>query len=48
MDVVLDGISLSSFGSNSWSFPVMNVWVEIIDPSHRERGWHAVEMSEPA
>ena len=29
-------------------FPAMNVRVEVIDPSHREGGWHAVEMSETA
>ena len=33
IEVVLDGISPSSFGATSWSFPAMNVWVEVIDPS---------------
>ena len=39
MEVVLDGISPPIFGANAWSFPLMNVWVEIIDgkdPSYRE------------
>ena len=35
MEVVLDGIIPSSFGATSWSFPAMNVWIEVIDPSHR-------------
>ena len=48
MEVMLDGISPSSFGTTSWSFPAMNVCVEVIDSSHWEGGWHAVEMSEPA
>ena len=30
---VFDGIDPSRFGANSWSFPAMNVWVEVIDPS---------------
>ena len=38
MEVVLDGISPSSFWGTSWSFPAMNVWVEVIDPSYREDG----------
>ena len=46
--VVLDGISPSRFGANSWSFPTMNDWVDVVDLSYREGGWHAVEMSEPA
>ena len=41
MEVVLDGISPSSFGAASWSFPAMNVWVEVKDSSYREGGWHA-------
>ena len=32
MEVMLDGISPSSFGATSWSFPAMNVWVEVTDP----------------
>ena len=48
MEVVLDGISPSSFGAASRSLPAMDVWVEVIDPSHREGGWHALEMSESA
>ena len=36
MEVVLDGISPSSFLATSWSFPAMNVWVEVIYPSYRE------------
>ena len=35
---MLDGISPSSFWGTSWSFPAMNVWVEVIDPSYREDG----------
>ena len=30
------------------SFPAMDVWVEVIDSSYMEGGWHAVAMSEPA
>ena len=28
--------------------PAMDVWVEVIESSSREGGWHAVEMSKPA
>ena len=35
MEVVLDGISRSSFGATSFCFPAMNVWVEVINPSYR-------------
>ena len=45
---MLDAINPSSFLANSWSFPAMRVWVEVIDSSYWEGGWHAVEMSEPA
>ena len=31
-----DGISPSSFGATSWSFPAMNVWFDVINPSCRE------------
>ena len=48
IEVVLDGISPSSFGATSWSFPTMDVWLGVIDSSYWERGWHAKEMSEPA
>ena len=47
IEVVLDGISPSRFGATSWSFPAMNYWVEVVDPSYRKGGWHAMEMSEP-
>ena len=47
MEVVFDGISPSSFGAASWSFPAMDVRVEVIDPSYRVGGSHAEEMSEP-
>ena len=30
IDVMLDGSSPSRFGVTSWSFPAMNVWVEVI------------------
>ena len=30
------------------SLPAMDVWVEAIDSSSREGGWHAVEMFKPA
>ena len=30
MEVVLDGISPSSFWATSWSFPAMHVWFEVI------------------
>ena len=36
MEVVLDGISPSSFGATSSSFPAMNVWFEVINPSYKE------------
>ena len=48
IEVVLDGISSSSFGATFCSFPAMNVWDEVISTSYRERGWHAEEMYEPA
>ena len=48
IEVALDGISPSSFGATSWYFPTMNYWVEVIGPSYRVGGWHAMEMSEPA
>ena len=32
IQVVLDGISPSSFGATSWSFPAMNYWVECHRP----------------
>ena len=48
VEVVLDGISPSRFGATSWCFPAMNYWVEFVDPSYREGGCHAMEMSEPA
>ena len=48
VEVVLDWISPSSFEAASWSFPTMDVRVEVKDSSYRERGWHAMEMSEPA
>ena len=38
MEVVLDGISPSSFGTTSWSFPAMNAWYEVIVTSHRGGG----------
>ena len=48
IEVVLDGVSPSRFGATSWSFPAMNVWIEVIDPLYREGEWHhAMEMSEP-
>ena len=47
MKVLLDGISPSSFVATSWSFPAMNVWVEGIDHSYQEGGWHAW-VTEPA
>ena len=31
-----------------WSFSAMNVLFGVIIYSHREGGWHAVEISEPA
>ena len=45
MEVVLYGISPSSFEATSWSFAAMNVWDEVIDPSYREGGWHTEDMS---
>ena len=48
MKVVFDRISPFGFGAASWSLPTMDVRVEVKDSSHREGGWHAVEMSEPA
>ena len=50
IEVVLDWISpyRPSFGEASRSLPAMDVWVEVIDSSNREGGWHAVEMSKPA
>ena len=33
MEVVSVGISVSSFGATSWSFPAMTVWFEVINPS---------------
>ena len=48
IEVVLDCISPSSFGAAFRSLPAMDVWVEVIDSSYREGGWHAVEMSKPA
>ena len=49
IDVKLDGSSPSSFGATSWSFPAMNVWVEVIPDRPFVPGgwWHAEEMSEP-
>ena len=41
MEAVLDGISSSSFGVTSWSFPAMNVWDDVIDPSYQEGEWQA-------
>ena len=48
IEIVLDSISPSSFGAASRSLPAMDVWVEVIDSSSREGGWHAVDMSKPA
>ena len=38
----------SGLGADSWSFPIMDVWIEVKDSSYMQGGWHAVEMSEPA
>ena len=48
MEVVFDWISQSGFGAAYWSFPTMDVWIEVKESSYMEGGWHAVEMSEPA
>ena len=48
MEIVLDGISPSSFEASPWSFPAMDIWFEVINSSYREGGWHAGEVSEPA
>ena len=45
MEVLLDGISPSSFGVTPWTFPAMNVWVEVKDSSYMEGGFHAEVMS---
>ena len=44
INVLLDGISPSRFGATSWSFPATNYWVEVVDPSYRDGGWHAMEL----
>ena len=48
IEVMLGGISPSSFEVTSMSLAARNVWVEVIDSSYRKGGWHAEEMSEPA
>ena len=48
MEVVFYWISPSGLGVASWSFPTMDVWIEVKDSSYREGGWHAVAVSEPA
>ena len=42
IEIMLDGISPSSYGATSWSFPVMNVWFEVINYSY----WIEEEISE--